>query len=116
MFCHYPLKNVTSPKVGCNTWTINEQAFLYGKNFKDSYDELLANLAIWEASYDVKNLTGDWSAFKARKDGEELVVREQVRAVNGASFADVEGWFWQALAGRTTGPWLVISVASHGRP
>ena len=34
-----------------------------GKNFKDSYDELLANLAIWEASYDVKNLTGDWSAF-----------------------------------------------------
>ena len=33
------------------------------KNFKTSYDELLANLAIWEASYDVKNLTGDWSAF-----------------------------------------------------
>ena len=59
---------------------------------------------------------GDWSAFKARKEVEELVVREQVRAADGASFADVEGWFWQALAGRTNGPWLVISVASRGRP
>ncbi|MBR6308569.1 MAG: hypothetical protein IKR39_08155 [Lachnospiraceae bacterium] len=34
-----------------------------GKNFKDSYDEFLANLATWEACYDVKNLSGDWSAF-----------------------------------------------------
>ena len=59
---------------------------------------------------------GDWSAFEARKGNETLAVREQVRAADGAFFADVEGWFWQALAGRTSGPWLVISVASRGRP
>ncbi len=59
---------------------------------------------------------GDWSAFTARKEGEGLVVREQVRAANGMTFPDVEGWFWQALAGQTSGPWLVISVASRGRP
>ena len=59
---------------------------------------------------------GDWSAFTARKEGEGLVVREQVRAADGMTFPDVEGGFWQALAGRTSGPWLVISVASRGRP
>lgn len=59
---------------------------------------------------------GDWSAFTARKGGKGLVVREQVRAADGMTFPDVEGWFWQALAGQTSGPWLVISVASRGRP
>ena len=54
--------------------------------------------------------------FAARKEGEGLVVREQVRAADGMTFPDVEGWFWQALAGQTSGPWLVISVASRGRP
>ena len=34
-----------------------------GKNFKDSYAELLTNLAAWENCFDVHNLTGDWSAF-----------------------------------------------------
>ena len=59
---------------------------------------------------------GDWSAFAARKGNETLAVREQVRAANGMVFADVEGWFWQAMAGRTSGPWFVISVASRERP
>jgi hypothetical protein len=60
----------------------------------------------------VRRKDGDWSAFTARKGRGALVVREQVRAADGAVIADVEGWFWQALAGRTAGPWLVISVAS----
>ena len=60
----------------------------------------------------VRRGDGDWSAFKARKGNETLAVREQVRASDGTVFADVEGWFWQALAGRTRGPWLALSVAS----
>ena len=64
----------------------------------------------------VRRDDGDWSAFAARKGNEMLAVREQVRAIDGTVFADVEGWFWQALAGRTSGPWLVISVASRERP
>lgn len=60
----------------------------------------------------VRREDGDWAAFTARKGRGALVVREQVRAADGAVIADVEGWFWQALAGRTAGPWLVISVAS----
>ena len=34
-----------------------------GKTFKGLYDQLTSDLAAWEACYDVKNLTGDWSAF-----------------------------------------------------
>ena len=34
-----------------------------GKTFKGMYEQLLSDLAAWDASYDVKNLTGDWSAF-----------------------------------------------------
>ncbi len=60
----------------------------------------------------VRREDGDWSAFTARKGSGALVVREQVRAADGAVIPDVEGWFWQALTGRTVGPWLVISVAS----
>jgi len=34
-----------------------------GKTFKGLYDQLTSDLAAWEACFDVKNLTGDWSAF-----------------------------------------------------
>ena len=33
------------------------------KNFKQSFEQFNADFATWQASYDVKNLSGDWSAF-----------------------------------------------------
>lgn len=61
----------------------------------------------------VRRDDGDWSSFRARKGETGLVVREQVRAADGAAFADIQEWFWKALAGRTAGPWLIVSVASR---
>lgn len=54
--------------------------------------------------------SGDWSCFRAKKGGETLVVREQIRAADGATIPDVPSWFWAALTGRTHGPWLVMTI------
>ena len=54
---------------------------------------------------------GAWSAFRATRDGEALNVREQVRGADGTMFADVPDWFFNALLGRTAGPWWIVTVA-----
>ena len=53
---------------------------------------------------------GGWSRFRAKKGGETLLVREQIRASDGSRLTDVPSWFWSALLGRTKGPWLVTTV------
>lgn len=60
----------------------------------------------------VRRDDGDWSSFGARRGDAMLIVRERVIAADGTVFADVQEWFWKAIAGRTAGPWLVVSVAS----
>ena len=52
-----------------------------------------------------------WSAFRATRGGETLNVREQVRGADGAAFADVPTWFFNALLGRCAGPWWIVTVA-----
>ena len=54
---------------------------------------------------------GVWSAFRATRGGEALNVREQVRGADGTTFADVPDWFFNALLGRTAGPWWIVTVA-----
>lgn len=54
---------------------------------------------------------GAWSAFRAMRGGEALNVREQVRGADGTTFADVPAWFFNALLGRTAGPWWIVTVA-----
>ena len=54
---------------------------------------------------------GAWSAFRATRGGETLKVREQVRGADGSTFADVPDWFFNALLGRTAGPWCIVTVA-----
>ena len=61
----------------------------------------------------VQMASGGWSCFCARKGGEVLHVREQVRAADGTTLADVPTWFWSALLGRTRGPWLAVSVIAR---
>ena len=54
---------------------------------------------------------GVWTAFRATWGGEALNVREQVRGADGTTFADVPDWFFNALLGRTAGPWWIVTVA-----
>ena len=54
---------------------------------------------------------GMWSAFRATRGGETLNVREQVRSADGTTFADVPTWFFNALFGRSAGPWWIVTVA-----
>ncbi len=66
---------------------------------------------------------GAWSCFRAgRKDG-SLRVRERVVAGNGVSgtqghqagesWTDVSSWYWNALWGRTQGPWTAITLSTR---
>jgi len=57
--------------------------------------------------------SGEWSRFRAKKGGETLLVREQIRAADGSTLPDVPSWFWSALLGRTKGPWLVTTVVER---
>ena len=57
--------------------------------------------------------SGDWSRFRAAKGGETLLVREQIRAADGTTIADVPSWFWSAFLGQTKGPWLVMTVVAR---
>ena len=52
-----------------------------------------------------------WSTFRATRGAETLNVREQVRSADGTAFADVPAWFFNALLGRTAGPWWIVTVA-----
>lgn len=69
----------------------------------------------WEiaAREDVRPPEGDdvWSAFRATRGGETLNVREQVRSADGTTFSDVPTWFFNALFGRSVGPWWIVTVA-----
>ena len=57
-----------------------------------------------------RRVSGDWSRFRAAKGGGTLLVREQIRAADGTTIADVPSWFWSAFLGRTKGPWLIATV------
>jgi len=55
-----------------------------------------------------------WSRFEAEHPvtGEHLVVRELITGSDDASHADLSSWYWSAHFGRTTGPWLGMTVAT----
>ena len=59
----------------------------------------------------VRRTDGDWSAFRATRGGQTLVVREQVQAADGSTLSDIPTWFIQALRGKTPGPWWIVTVA-----
>lgn len=52
-----------------------------------------------------------WSAFRALKDGETVLVRELIEGPDGRSWSDVASWYWPAALGRAPGPWLAFTVA-----
>ncbi|HEX8240640.1 MAG TPA: hypothetical protein VF574_12950 [Allosphingosinicella sp.] len=46
------------------------------------------------------------SCFTAARGGRVLRVCEQVRGPDGRSWPDISSWYWSALAGTASGPWL----------
>jgi len=51
--------------------------------------------------------------FRATRDDETLVVREQVRDAAGRTWGDVTAWYWASLLGSTDGPAWVVTVAER---
>ena len=65
------------------------------------YDGLLALMVILSAL----------AAFRAwSPDGEALEVRERITDTNGRGWTDVSEWYWNAIGGKTEGPWWAVTV------
>ncbi|MEO8016416.1 MAG: hypothetical protein ABI769_01275 [Pseudomonadota bacterium] len=52
-----------------------------------------------------------WRCFTARNGKGERAICEQMRDLEGTHFTDVSSWYWAATLHKTTGPWLVTTVA-----
>lgn len=53
------------------------------------------------------------SCFEATRDGVTLRVCERVIAADGISYPDVSSWYWPALLGQSTGPWLAAMTVER---
>jgi hypothetical protein len=56
--------------------------------------------------------------FSARKDNLRQIVCEGLHDADGKVWSDVSQWYWDALLGRSRGPWwsVVIAQADVARP
>ncbi|MBV7584387.1 exosortase Q [Pseudomonas sp. PDM33] len=50
--------------------------------------------------------------FVVTRDGVKLQVCDYIQDAAGQSFSDTSAWYWSALSGRSTGPWLAVTLAS----
>ncbi len=58
-----------------------------------------------------------WRCFIAtRADGTALRVCERITDAQGLAFTDTSAWYWAALRGRSTGPWLAVTTATVAAP
>lgn len=54
-----------------------------------------------------------WRCFTAtREGGSPLRVCERTTDAQGQAFTDTSAWYWAALRGRSTGPWLAVTTAT----
>ncbi len=49
--------------------------------------------------------------FTARKGGDRQIVCEGLRDADGNAWSDVSQWYWDALLGRSRGPWWSVVIA-----
>ncbi|HZX15732.1 MAG TPA: exosortase Q [Pseudomonas sp.] len=54
--------------------------------------------------------------FIASGHGAKLRVCEYIEDANGKRFSDNSAWYWSALAGNSSGPWLAVSTAELSPP
>ncbi len=54
-----------------------------------------------------------WRCFVAtRAGGPPLRVCERTTDAQGQAFTDTSAWYWAAVRGRSTGPWLAVTMAA----
>jgi hypothetical protein len=53
-----------------------------------------------------------WSCFTAERDGTTRTVCERIYDSQGKSWTDVSSWYWAAMLGGTTPPWIAVTVVS----
>lgn len=54
-----------------------------------------------------------WRRFHATRGTTQLMVRESIVDAQGRSFDDVSEWYWEAMLGRSTGPWWMVTVSQQ---
>lgn len=54
-----------------------------------------------------------WRCFTATRQGDQaLRVCERTTDAQGRAFTDTSAWYWAALRGQSTGPWLAVTTAT----
>jgi hypothetical protein len=51
-----------------------------------------------------------WGVSECEKGSERLRVRELISDTASISWPDVSSWYWQAVLGRSNGPWWAVTV------
>ncbi|MBX7138296.1 MAG: hypothetical protein K1X83_09955 [Oligoflexia bacterium] len=51
-----------------------------------------------------------WGCFNASRESESLLVCERIYDPAGEEFSDVSSWYWNAIMGRSHGPWWALTV------
>jgi hypothetical protein len=52
-----------------------------------------------------------WSCFSATRYGRSTKVCERIYDSAGQSWTDASSWYWDALLGRSRGPWMAVAMA-----
>jgi hypothetical protein len=53
-----------------------------------------------------------WRCFDASRGATQLRVCERIVDASGTAFTDTSAWYWLAVVGKTSGPWLAVTIAS----
>ncbi len=63
-----------------------------------------------------ESLKSDKREFRVKKGDQELVVSEFITDGRGTVWTDISAWYWDAILGRSEGPYWSYVVASKQRP
>ncbi|OYT88774.1 MAG: hypothetical protein CFE43_20725 [Burkholderiales bacterium PBB3] len=53
-----------------------------------------------------------WRCFVADRSGRSVRVCERIEDAQGQGYTDTSAWYWASLAGKSTGPWRAMTVAT----
>ena len=53
-----------------------------------------------------------WRCFVAERAGQRVRVCERIEDAQGQGFTDASAWYWASIAGRSSGPWKALTVAT----
>lgn len=53
-----------------------------------------------------------WRCFVAERGGRAVRVCERIEDAQGQGFTDASAWYWASVAGKSSGPWRAMTVAT----